>query len=103
MSSMVNFDVVGTGPFIAVVGDALITEIALQLASTLNIDAQIGMLPPGAFSDHQSFENAGVPVIMLYAPDVSRIHTADDTLEFVQPERLGEAFLIGEALLRLPE
>ena len=103
MRAMVNFDVVGTGPFIAVVGDDLLTMLALEMASTLNIEAQIGMPPPGATSDHQSFEAAGVPVLMFFAPDVSRIHTANDTLEHVQPERLGEAFLIAETMLRLPE
>ena len=103
MRAMVNFDVVGTGPFIAVVGDDLLTTLVLEMASTLNIEAQIGMPTFGATSDHQSFEAAGVPVLMLYAPDVSRIHTPNDTLEHVQPERLGEAFLIAEAMLRLPE
>ena len=101
--AMVNFDVVATGDFIAVVGDGLLTSLALEVAATLNIDASIGMLPPGASSDHQPFEQSGVPVLVLYAPDVSRMHTPSDTLEHVQPERLGEAFLIAEALLRLTE
>ena len=77
--------------------------LALEMASKLNIEAQIGMPPPGATSDHQPFEAGGVPVLMFFAPDVSRIHTPNDTLAHVQPERLGEAFLIAEAMLRLPE
>ena len=103
IKATLNFDVVGTGPFIAMVGDSGLTDLALDSAADLGIEAQIGMLPPGASSDHQSFENAGVPVIMLYAPHVSRIHTPNDTLEFVQPERLGDAFLVTEALMKSPE
>ena len=102
IKAMLNLDVVGTGPFIAMVEDSGLTDLALDTASDLGIEAQIGMLPPGASSDHQSFENAGVPVFMLYAPDVSRIHTPSDTLEFVHPERLGDAFLITEALMKSP-
>ena len=103
IKAMLNFDVVGTGPFIAMYGASELTGLALDAASDLGIGAQIGMLPPGASSDHQSFELAGVPVLMLYAPDVSRIHTPEDKLEFVQPERLGDAFLITEALMKSPD
>ena len=103
IKAMVNFDVVGTGPYIAMVGNSELTDLALEKASDLGIKAQIGMLPPGASSDHQSFERVGVPVLMLYAPDASRIHTPEDRLEFVQPERLGEAFLMAEAMLLSPE
>ena len=103
IKAMINFDVVGTGPHIAVVGNEALTSLALEAASNLGINAQPGRVPPGATSDHQSFEQAGVPVMMAFAPDVSRIHTPNDKLEFVQPERLGEAFLIAEAMLLSPQ
>ena len=99
IKGMVNFDVVGTGPFIAMIGNSELVEFALGEAETLEIKAEEGVLPPGASSDHHSFEQVGVPVLMLYVPDISRIHTPNDKLEFVQSERLGEAFLLAEAIL----
>ena len=98
--AMLNFEVVGTGPSVAVFGNSDFTTMALEAAEALGIQAQMGALPPGAASDHQSFERVGVPVLVTYATDFSRIHSPGDRLEFIQPERLGEAFLIAEALLR---
>ncbi len=103
ITAMLNFDVVGTGPSIAVVGHDDLTGLAMKTASGMGFQAVPGMLPPGASSDHQIFAMAGVPVLMIYSTDVSRIHTPQDILEFVQPERLGEALLVAEAMLRSDE
>jgi aminopeptidase YwaD len=99
IKAMLNFDVVGTGPSIAVVGDGSLTGLALETAASLGINAERGMLPPGASSDHQSFQQVGVPVLVIWATDPSRIHTPQDRLEFVQPERLGDSFLVAQELL----
>ena len=101
--AMLNFDVVASGPWLAVTGQDELTELAMAEAEMLGIEVQEGMLPPGATSDHQPFDSAGVPVLVFYGPDVSRIHTPDDRLEFVQPELLGGAFLVVEALFESPE
>ena len=103
LRGMLNFDVVATGPFIAAVGHPELVGFAEGTGAGLGVDVQAGQLPPGASSDHQPFEHAGVPVLMLYAPDVSRIHSPNDLLEFVQPERLGDALLVSEAMLKSPE
>jgi aminopeptidase YwaD len=100
IKAMLNFDVVGTGPSIAVVGDGSLTGLALETAASLGINAERGMLPPGASSDHQSFQQVGVPVLVIWATDPSRIHTPQDRLEFVQPERLGDSFLVAQELLQ---
>ena len=97
--AMLNFDVVASGPWLAVTGQEELTELALKVAA--EVEAQ--PLPPGASSDHQPFENAGVPVLVIYGPDVSRIHTPDDRIGFVQPELLGGVLLVTEALLEAPE
>ena len=103
VTAMLNFDVVGTGPSLAVVGHNDLTDFAMKTASGMGVEAIPGMLPPGASSDHHVFELAGVPVLMIYASDVSRIHTPQDLIEYVQPERLGEALLLAEAMLKSSE
>ena len=41
----------------------------------------------GGSSDHASFADVGVPVLMFCSSDFSRIHTAaDNKLEFIEPE-----------------
>ncbi len=103
LGAMLNFDVVGSGEFTAVTGDPRLTEATLQLAGELQLQAQAGSLPSNASSDHTPFERAGVPVLLFWAPDISRIHSRWDVMEFVEPQRLGETFLLAEALLTSPE
>ena len=101
--AMLNFDVVASGPLLAVTGQEELVELAQRIAADLGLESVSQPLPAGASSDHQPFQSAGVPVLVLYGPDVSRIHTPEDRLEFVQPELLGSALLVAEALLRSPE
>ncbi len=101
--AMLNFDVVASGPLLAVSGQRELEDMALQVAEGLGLEADSRPLPPGASSDHEPFEKAGVPVLVLYGPDISRIHTPEDRLEFVQPELLGSALLVAETLLRSPD
>ena len=103
VKAMLNFDVVGSGEYLAVSGQQGLTARALNLAGELEVQAQAGSLPPGASSDHAPFEIAGVPVLLFWAPDISRIHSPADRLEFIQSERLGEAMLVAESLLQSPE
>ena len=103
VKAMLNFDVVGSGAYTAVSGYRELTEAVSELAADLQVQAQTGLLPRGATSDHAPFEMAGVPVLFLWAPDISRINSPRDTLEFVDPQRLGETFLLAEALLTSPE
>ena len=100
MTAMLNFDVVGSGPHLEAFGHEAFTNLALSIADDLEIEAQPGTLPPGAASDHTPFQDAGVSTLFLFAPDISRIHTPEDRLEFVQPELLGAAYLIALAILQ---
>ena len=101
--AMLNFDVVASGPLLAMTGQEELVGLAQRIAADLGLESDSQPLPAGASSDHQPFQSAGVPVLVLYGPDVSRIHTPEDRLEFVQPELLGSALLVAEALLRSPE
>ena len=101
--AMLSFDVLASGPLVAVAGHGELEGLALKVTSELGIESPAQPLPTWATSDHQPFEDAGVPVLVLYGPDVSRIHTTQDRLEFVQPELLDSAFLVAEVLLKSPE
>ena len=98
--AMMNFDVVGSGDHLEAAGNQALTDLALNIAAELEIEAQPGSMPPGAASDHVPFEDAGIPTLLLFGPDISRIHTPEDRLEFVQPELLGSAYLIALATLQ---
>ena len=103
VKAMLNLDVVGSGEFTAMAGHRKLTGEAMKLAAELQLRAQLSSLPPGATSDHAPFEMADVPVLFLWAPDISRINSPRDQLEFVDRQRLGEAFLLAKALLSSPE
>ena len=100
IKAMLNVDVPGSGEYTAMSGRQELTEAAARLAAELGVAAKAEPIPAGATSDHEPFELAGVPVLVIWAPDISRINSPDDNLEFVQPERLGGAVLIAKALLR---
>ena len=103
MTAMLNFDVVGSGPHLETFGHETLTNLALGIAKDLEIEAKPGTLPPGAASDHTPFQDAGVSTLFLFGPDISRIHSPEDRLEFVQPELLGAAYLIALSILQSDE
>ena len=60
-------------------------------------------LATGGSSDHASFARVGVPVIAFFSDDFSRLHTADDTLEFINTSLLGDVARLALALLGSPD
>ena len=103
IKAMVNLDSVGSGPMLAVSGQRELMDLVLRLAEDLGIEADSIPLPQRGASDHVVFDMAGVPVLFLYGLDISRINSPQDRLEFIDPERLGEALLVAKALLESPE
>ena len=83
---MVNLDTTGTGTRIDLIGNPEITRQALAVAQALGVDAEIVELDAQFGSDHQSFANAGVPVIFFATNDFSTIHTARDTLDKINAD-----------------
>ena len=100
---MVNFDTVGTGALRLASLDDQLAALAAAAVTRSGVDGQLANIPTGASSDHTPFEAAGVPTLTFFASDYSRIHTPADRLEFVQPEVLGNAFLVAKLLLESPE
>ena len=103
IQAMLNIDSVAAGEGLGIYGTPQLAEQALSLAESLGLAAQPGAVPLGATGDHAPFHAAGIPAITIYGLDYSRIHTPDDTLEFVQPELLGATYTLAKTLLQSPE
>jgi hypothetical protein len=50
-------------------------------------------------SDHASFAQAGVPVLMFHRWEDNLLHTPEDVVDRINPEYLEEAARMGIALL----
>jgi aminopeptidase YwaD len=90
LRAMINLDMVGTPSRWELIGDDRLVDLALRGAQELGLQVSSGRLPPNVGSDHQSFAEADVPVLMLFRDD-NRLHTPQDTAEIVQPESLRDA------------
>ncbi len=97
--AMFNFDVVGTGEFAEVIGDDELVEAAIAHGAAHGVEVHRGVLIEGASSDHASFIDVGVPVSFFLADGLERIHSPEDKIEFVRPDLLGTASLLGIRLL----
>ncbi|MFQ6026749.1 MAG: DUF4910 domain-containing protein [Dehalococcoidia bacterium] len=87
---MINFDSVGSGSGLRILGDRELTEIILQegLEQGIDVARRQGL---GGGSDHMSFSRVGIPVVMFFSDDFSRLHTPQDVLEFINPRLLADA------------
>jgi len=97
--AMFNFDALGTGDSVGALGDRELVGDAIDIGKELGISVRRRVNLPNATSDHAPFNEAGIPVIFFLADDISRIHTPEDRLDFVQPELMGGSAVIGIALL----
>jgi Zn-dependent M28 family amino/carboxypeptidase len=101
---MLNFDAVGTGATLGILGNQEFIDLALDFGEPVGVELEVSQGVRGGSSDHASFAAAGVPVLMFFSTDISRIHTAaDNTLEFIEPELLGGVVIVAEAFLQSPE
>ena len=91
---MLNFDAVGTGRLEAT-GNAEVVTVLRSIAESEGFTVDSGQAPPGAASDHTPFELIGIPAAILYGSDYSRIHTPNDTSEWVEPGLLSRAAIVG--------
>ena len=98
--AMLNFDSLGSGDVLGVLGDFDLMNRTVDYGLLHGIDVERRFsLSRGTSSDHASFQQAGIPVLFFLADDFFRIHTAEDRLEFVQPELLGDSVLLTIGLL----
>ena len=88
IAAMLNFDALGSGSSVMVLGSDGLTQLAAKVAGDLEIPVIRRRALRGGDSDHTSFARQGIPVLMFTAPDFSRIHTPSDTMKFVEPNLL---------------
>ena len=97
---MLNFDALATGDVVGLLGNLELMGAAVDFGRANGIEVERRFsLSAGTSSDHARFQQAGIPVVFFLADDFSRIHTADDTLEFVQPELMGGPVALAVHLL----
>ena len=97
--AMLNFDALGSGPQTAMLGTLSLLKMVDEYADEQGIDTKMVFTFDWGSSDHAAFHDAGIDHIFFLGEDFSRIHTPDDTLEFVETELLGNAAFLGMALL----
>ena len=97
--AMLNFDVPGSGTNLEVWGDPGLTLAAVAAAEQSDILLSENLTRRSSRSDHRAFYDAGVPVIIVTADDISRINSSRDTLEFVDPRLIAWAAEVGIGLL----
>ncbi len=100
--AMLNFDALGGGESLEILGDGPLVDRAAELAQKEGIVVSKGRDRRGSSSDHASFRRAGIPVLMFSAQEFSRIHSADDTLEHVNPDLLKDTVRLAVSLLLRP-
>lgn len=75
---MVNLDVTGIGKGVEVIGEGQLARDAIARAAAIGIPAVASQLPANSGSDHQSFNDAGVPTVFFTSGDFSTIHSPQD-------------------------
>ena len=85
---MLNIDMAGRFDGVSIVGDHDLADAILDAIEDAGVDSDLrsGRFPPGASSDHVSFEAIGVPAVTFNAGDDVAIHTAQDTFDRILPE-----------------
>ena len=101
LKAMLNLDMVGVGDQAWwLIGDLELQERTASIADDLGIDDVVpSTLIRGMGSDHASFAQAGIPVLMFHRWEDPLLHTPQDVIDRVNPQYLEEAARMGIALL----
>ncbi len=99
VEGMLNFDMLSTGDTWPLEGSDEMVAIASREAERLGLPHEKGDLPPGAGSDHTPFIDAGIPAVIFNCFCDAHYHTADDRIDFVEQDRLGEAGAMGLGII----
>lgn len=99
LKGMLDFDMLAVGSGWPLEGSPELTAIVGEAAEALGLPHSASSLPAGAGSDHAPFIQAGIPAILFNCFCDEHYHTAQDTVEFIQKERLSEAGQLGLKVL----
>jgi aminopeptidase YwaD len=97
--AMLNFDALGGGNNLVVLGDRELTSLVDEHGISREMDVVVTPGLSGGTSDHASFAEVGIPVIMFTSDDSSLIHSPQDRLESISPELPGNAARLALDLL----
>jgi aminopeptidase YwaD len=97
--AMLNFDALGSGNSLIVLGNRDLASLAVELGASQGIDVELSPGLGGGSSDHASFAQVGIPVVMFTSDDPSLIHTPQDRLEFINPQLPGNAARLALGIL----
>ena len=97
--AMFNFDGLGNGNGLGILGSRELTNLVIDQGKERGIEVAASSGLAGGSSDHASFVQVGIPVIMFFSDDFTRLHTQEDTLAFINPRLLGDAALLAMDLL----
>ena len=96
IGAMLNFDMLSVGDGWPLGGSKSVLDIVGQEADRLSIDYSTEVsLPASAGSDHASFINAGIPAVIFNCFCDPTWHTASDTFDRVNEQRLAEGGALG--------
>ena len=91
---MINLDALGSGEGLRVTGDRWLTRHVSEAAGREGIALTVGRGFRGGGSDHASFRDVGVSAIFFYGDDLSRINSPKDTMEYINPDLLGDTMIL---------
>lgn len=96
---VLNLDALGTGAPLQMNGSTVLSELVQRVADRAGITLRTELRPTGG-SDHASFIQASIPAVHISSSNLSRIHTSNDRIEFVERALLGDAALLAVAAVQ---
>ena len=98
--AMLNFDALAAeGEALGVLGDSDLVSGVAEYGENVGIELEPRRILVGGSSDHASFQQVGIPVLFFLTDDFSRIHTSEDSLEFVNSRLMGDSAALAIFLL----
>ncbi|MCH7484965.1 MAG: M20/M25/M40 family metallo-hydrolase, partial [Chloroflexi bacterium] len=98
LEAMLNFDMLGVGTGWPLSGSTTLVDLAGEVAEGLDIPYSLSPSEPGG-SDHAPFIEASVPSLIFNCFCDPNYHTAADSLDFLERQRIEEAGALGLGLL----
>jgi len=96
---VLNLDALGTGAPLQINGSTVLSELVQRMADRAGITLRAESRPSGD-SDHASFIQANIPAVHISSSNLSRIHTSNDRIEFVERTLLRDAALLAVAAVQ---
>jgi len=98
LEAMLNFDMLAVGTGWPLSGSTALVDLAGEVAEGLEIPYRLSPSETGG-SDHAAFLDAGVPALIFNCFCDSNYHTAADSVDFLERQRIEEAGALGLGLI----